>query len=302
MADIDVSFEFLPPKTPAMAERLWRSVYRLEPLKPTSVSITCGAEQSTRERTHAIVSQILSETSLSPAVHVTCVEATRSEIDDVVRKYWNLGVRHLVALRGDPLAGASQPFRATKGGYENAAALVSGIKAIGAFKIAVACYPEGHPESPSIDADIDMLKAKIDAGATSALTQFFFDNEIFFRFLDRVLAAGIKIPIRPGIVPLLNFHRTARFAGEVGVSVPNWLRYRFENLENDRVTRRFVAASVASEQVLDLVDHGITKFHFFTLNRADLVYSICHLLGLRPSKGVGVNQSIDCSRKNCFPE
>jgi methylenetetrahydrofolate reductase (NADPH) len=281
---IDVSFEFFPPKTEAMEETLWRSVRRLEPLRPGYVSVTYGAGGSTRERTHATVRRVLSETTLKPAAHLTCVAATRDEVDEIIRDYWDLGVRHIVALRGDPPGGVGTRYEPTPGGYINAADLVKGIKAIAPFEVSVACYAEKHPESPSVEADIDMLKAKIDAGATTAITQFFFDNDVYFRYLDRVRASGITVPIVPGIIPIHSFKQVAGFAAKSGTCVPDWLGHRFEGLDNDQETRHLVAAAVAAEQVLDLVDHGISEFHFYTLNRADLVYAICHLLGLRPAK------------------
>jgi methylenetetrahydrofolate reductase (NADPH) len=281
---IDVSFEFFPPKTAAMEETLWRSIRRLEPLRPRYVSVTYGAGGSTRERTHATVARILRETTLKPAAHLTCIAATKEELDDVIRDYWDLGVRQIVALRGDPPGGVGDRYEPTPGGYINAADLVKGIKEIAPFEISVACYPEKHPESASVEADIDMLKAKIDAGATSAISQFFFDNEVFFRYLDRVRARGIDIPIVPGIIPIHNFKQVAGFAAKSGARVPDWLGHRFEGLDEDQETRHLVAAAVAAEQVLDLVDQGITEFHFYTLNRADLVYAICYLLGLRPAK------------------
>ena len=227
---------------------------------------------------------MLSETTLKPAAHLTCVSATKGEVDEIIRDYWDLGVRHIVALRGDPPEGAGSRYEPTPGGYINAADLVKGIKAIAPFEISVACYPEKHPESPSVEADIDMLKAKIDAGANGAISQFFFDNEMFFRYLDRVRGAGITIPIVPGIIPIHNFKQVSGFATRSGASVPDWLGHRFEGLEHDQETRYLVAAAVAAEQVLALADQGITEFHFYTLNRADLVYAICHLLGLRPAK------------------
>jgi methylenetetrahydrofolate reductase (NADPH) len=256
----------------------------LEPLRPKYVSVTYGAGGSTRERTHATISRILRETTLKPAAHLTCVASTRAEMDEIIRDYWDLGVRHIVALRGDPPGGVGERYEPTPGGYVNAADLTRGIKKIAPFEVSVACYPEKHPESPSIEADIDMLKQKIDAGATSAITQFFFDNEVYFRYLDRVRAAGIDVPIVPGIIPIHNFKQVAGFAAKSGASVPAWLGHRFEGLDEDQETRHLVAAAVAAEQVLGLVDQGITEFHFYTLNRADLVYAICHLLGLRPAK------------------
>jgi methylenetetrahydrofolate reductase (NADPH) len=282
--DIEVSFEFFPPKTEAMEETLWRSIRRLEPLRPKYVSVTYGAGGSTRERTHATLTRILRETTMQPAAHLTCVAASREEIDEIIRDYWDLGVRNLVALRGDPPGGIGERYEPTPGGYVNAADLTAGIKRIAPFLVSVACYPEKHPESPSFEADLDMLKAKVDAGADAAITQFFFDNEVFFRFKDRVRAAGIKIPIIPGIIPIHNFKQVAGFAAKSGASVPDWLGHRFEGLDNEQETRHLVAAAVAAEQVLGLVDQGMTSFHFYTLNRADLVYAICHLLGLRPAK------------------
>ncbi|MCJ7597560.1 MAG: methylenetetrahydrofolate reductase [NAD(P)H] [Methyloceanibacter sp.] len=282
--DIDVSFEFFPPKTAAMEETLWLSIRRLEPLRPKYVSVTYGAGGSTRERTHATLARILRETTLKPAAHLTCVSATKEELDELIRDYWDLGVRHIVALRGDPPGGVGERYEPTQGGHINAADLCAGIKTIAPFEISVACYPEKHPESPSVEADIDMLKAKIDAGATTAITQFFFNNEVFFRYLDRVRAAGIDIPIVPGLIPIHNFKQASSFAIKSGASVPDWLGHRFEGLENDQETRHLVAAAVAAEQVMGLVDQGIAEFHFYTLNRADLVYAICYLLGLRPAK------------------
>jgi methylenetetrahydrofolate reductase (NADPH) len=279
-----VSFEFFPPKTAAMEETLWRAIERLAPLSPAFVSVTYGAGGSTRERTHATVARLLNETALQPAAHLTCVAATKGEVDEVVRAYSGAGVRHIVALRGDPAGGIGAAYEPHPGGYENAAALVAGIAGIGDFDISVAAYPEKHPESPSIAADIDMLKRKVDAGARRAITQFFFDNDVFEAYVERVRAAGIMIPIVPGIVPVHSFPQVARFAERAGASVPAWLAARFEGLEEDVATRQLVAAAVAAEQVLDLVDRGITDFHFYTMNRADLVYAICHLLGMRPAK------------------
>jgi methylenetetrahydrofolate reductase (NADPH) len=279
-----VSFEFFPPKTPAMEEALWRAIERLAPLSPAFVSVTYGAGGSTRERTHATLLRLLKETALRPAAHLTCVAATTGEVDEVVRGYAEAGVRHIVALRGDPAGGVGAAYQPHPGGYENAAALVAGIRAVGDFEISVAAYPEKHPESASIAADIDMLKRKVDAGARRAITQFFFDNDAFESYVERVRAAGITIPIVPGIVPVHSFPQVARFAERAGATVPYWLAQRFEGLDEDVATRQLVAAAVAAEQVLDLVDRGITDFHFYTMNRADLVYAICHLLGMRPVK------------------
>jgi methylenetetrahydrofolate reductase (NADH) len=280
---LNVSFEFFPPKTPAMEEGLWRAIERLAPLSPSFVSVTYGAGGSTRERTHATVLRLLDETSLAPAAHLTCVAATKDEVDEVVRAYAGAGVRHIVALRGDSLGGIGSSYQPHPGGYENAAALVAGIGAVGDFEISVAAYPEKHPESASFAADVDMLKRKVDAGARRAITQFFFDNDLFEAYVERVRAAGITIPIVPGIIPVHSFPQVARFAERAGASMPAWLAQRFEGLEEDAATRQLVAAAVAAEQVLDLVDRGITDFHFYTMNRADLVYAICHLIGLRPA-------------------
>jgi methylenetetrahydrofolate reductase (NADPH) len=267
-----------------MEEGLWRAIERLAPLAPAFVSVTYGAGGSTRERTHATVLRMLNETALRPAAHLTCVAAAKGEVDEVVRAYAEAGVRHIVALRGDPVGGIGAAYQPHPGGYDNAAALVAGIRAVGDFEISVAAYPEKHPESPSIAADIDMLKRKVDAGARRAITQFFFDNDLFEAYVERVRAAGITIPIVPGIVPVHSFPQVARFAERTGASVPAWLAQRFEGLDDDAATRQLVAAAVAAEQVLDLVDRGMTEFHFYTMNRADLVYAICHLLGMRPAK------------------
>ncbi len=281
---LNVSFEFFPPKNETMEQTLWRSIERLAPLGPSFVSVTYGAGGSTRERTHATVSRILAETELKPAAHLTCVAATRDEVDEVVRAYKAAGVKHIVALRGDPVGGAGTAYEPHPGGYANAAALVGGIQKIGGFEVSVSAWPEKHPDSPSVAADIDMLKRKVDAGATRAITQFFFDNDLYEAYVNRVRAAGIDIPIVPGIVPVQNFKLLSSFATKAGASVPSWLAQRFEGLEEDATTRQLVAAAVAAEQVLDLVDRGVTDFHFYTMNRADLVYAICHLLGMRPAK------------------
>jgi methylenetetrahydrofolate reductase (NADPH) len=283
-AELRVSFEFFPPKTEQMEETLWKSIERLAPLSPSFVSVTYGAGGSTRERTHATVSRILAETPLTPAAHLTCVAATKDDVGDVVRAYAGAGVRHIVALRGDPVGGVGTRYEPHPGGFPDSAALVAGIRALGDFEISVAAYPEKHPESPSIAVDIDMLKRKVDAGASRAMTQFFFDNDVFEAYVERVRAAGIDIPIVPGIVPVHSFPQVARFAERAGASIPRWLAQRFEGLDDDPTTRQLVAAAVAAEQVLDLVDRGITDFHFYTMNRADLVYAICHLLGMRPAK------------------
>lgn len=280
--DIKVSFEFFPPKTEKLEQALWRAINRLEPLEPEFVSVTYGAGGSTRERTHKTLAAILAETDLRPAGHLTCVGATREEVDEVIRSYWELGVRHIVALRGDPPQGVGARYEPHPGGYANAAELVAGIRDVAEFDISVGGYPEIHPESPSLQADLDNLKAKIDAGASRIITQFFFDNAHYLRFVERVRANGIWCPVVPGIVPIHNFRQVAKFAGQCGASIPSWLAHRFEGLDEDPSTTHLVAAAVAAEQVMDLVDHGVQTFHLYTLNRADLAYAVCHLLGLRP--------------------
>ncbi|MGE3150690.1 MAG: methylenetetrahydrofolate reductase [NAD(P)H] [Pseudorhodoplanes sp.] len=280
---LGVSFEFFPPKTAEMEKTLWHAIERLAPLCPRFVSVTYGAGGSTRERTHATVKRILAETALTPAAHLTCVDATRDEVDDVIRGYWDAGVRHIVALRGDPTAGLGARYAPHPQGYGNAAELVAGIRKIGDFEVSVSAYPEKHPDSATVEADIDMLKAKVDAGASRAITQFFFDNDVYFRYLDRVRARGITVPVVPGILPVLNIRQTKNFADRCGASVPAWIARRFEGLDDDPTTRGLIAAAVAAEQVIDLLDRGVTDFHFYTMNRSDLVYAICHLLGLRPA-------------------
>jgi methylenetetrahydrofolate reductase (NADPH) len=279
---VRVSFEFFPPKSEEMEQTLWEAVERLAPLTPSFVSVTYGAGGSTRERTHTTVKRILAETDLVPAAHLTCVAATRADVDAVVRNYVAAGVRHIVALRGDPTGGVGEPYVPHPGGYKNADDLVAGIKRIADVEVSVSAYPEKHPDSPTVEADIDMLKAKVEAGAARAITQFFFDNELYFRYLERARARGIEVPIVPGILPVQNFKQTKAFADRCGASMPAWLAERFAGLNDDTATRKLIAAAVAAEQVLDLVDHGVTDFHFYTMNRADLVYAICHLLGLRP--------------------
>jgi methylenetetrahydrofolate reductase (NADPH) len=277
-----VSFEFFPPKTEEMEQTLWASITRLAPLAPDFVSVTYGAGGTTRERTHGTVKRILDETRLAPAAHLTCVAATREEIDGVVRSYAAAGVRHIVALRGDPVEGVGARYAPHPGGYRNAADLVAGIKRIAPLEVSVSAYPEKHPDSPTVAADIDMLAAKVDAGASRAITQFFFDNDHYFRYLDRVRARGIDVPVVPGILPVQNFKQARAFAERCGTSVPAWLAARFDGLDDDPTTRKLIAVAVAAEQVIDLLDRGVTDFHFYTMNRADLVYAICHLLGLRP--------------------
>ena len=280
---INVSFEFFPPKTEEMEKNLWEAVARLAPLMPNFVSVTYGAGGSTRERTHSTVRRIVTETALTPAAHLTCVAATKLEVDAVIQSYRDAGVRHIVALRGDPTEGVAAKYAPHPGGYQNAADLVAGIKRIADIEVSVSAYPVKHPDSPNVNADIDMLAAKVDAGATRAITQFFFENDVYFRYLDRVRARGITVPVVPGILPVQNFKQTTNFAARCGASVPRWLAERFDGLDEDVATRKLIAAAVAAEQGLDLVERGVTDFHFDTMNRADLVYAVCHLLGLRPA-------------------
>ncbi|MBX3174455.1 MAG: methylenetetrahydrofolate reductase [NAD(P)H] [Gemmatimonadaceae bacterium] len=284
-----VSFEFFPPKTAEMEATLWRSITRLAPLAPRFVSVTYGAGGSTRERTHQTVHRILEETSLTPAAHLTCVSATREEIDAVAEDYWNAGVRHVVALRGD-VPGSEAPYFPTPGGYAYAAELVEGLRKRHDFELSVAAYPEVHPEAKSPQDDLDNLKRKLDAGATRAITQFFFDNWSFLRFVDRARKAGITAPIVPGIMPVTNFVQTAKFAKTAGAAIPPSFARHFDGLEDDPDTRKLVAASLVAEQVTQLSQAGVTEFHFYTLNRADLAYAICHLLGLRAQPGPQANE------------
>ena len=281
---VRASFEFFPAKSEEMENNLWEAIKRLEPLSPDFVSVTYGAGGSTRARTHATVEKIARDTYLRPAAHLTCVGASKGEIDDVIREYWDAGVRHIVALRGDSPGGVDAPYVAPPDGYQRTEDLIAAIKRIGDFEVSVSAYPERHPQSPTLFHDVDALKRKVDAGADRAISQFFFDNSVFLRYLDVAAAAGIHVPIVPGIVPVLNFKQTTGFARRAGASVPAWLADRFDGLENDLATRRLVAAAVCAEQVIDLVDHGVTQFHFYTMNRADLVYAICHLVGLRPRR------------------
>jgi methylenetetrahydrofolate reductase (NADPH) len=287
--DLSVSFEFFPPKTAAMEETLWAAIRRLAPLRPQFVSVTYGAGGSTRERTHATVVRILSETGLTPAAHLTCVGSTSAEVDEVARRYWDAGVRHIVALRGDAPEG--QGYAPHPGGYAYAADLVGGLRRIAEFEISVAAYPETHPEARSADADIDNLKRKIDAGATRAITQYFFDPAVYFRFLERVRKAGITVPVVPGIMPVMNFSQTAKFSKACGASVPAWLARLFEGLDEDADTRKLVAATVVAEQVRALHAGGVREFHFYTLNRADLAFAICHILGVRPAMAMSLQES-----------
>lgn len=285
MSDPIVSFEFFPPGDEAMAQQLWQAVQRLAPLRPSFVSVTYGADGSTRERTHEFVQRVLRETDLRVAPHLTCVGASRDEVLEIARGYWQQGVRHMVALRGDaPAANLSDDgrYKPHPEGFAYASDLVSGLFQIGNFDISVAAYPEGHPESGGVDADLENLKRKVDAGADRAITQFFFETDLFLRYRDRCAAAGIEANIVPGILPITRFPQLLRFAARCGASVPDWLRARFDGLDDDPDTRRMIAANVAIEQVQRLRQHGVEEFHFYTLNRAELAYAICHALGLRP--------------------
>ncbi len=282
--DVRVSFEFFPPKTEKANKTLWDSIQRLAPLCPSYVSVTYGAGGSTRERTHETVKRILAETALQPAAHLTCVGAAREEIDDVAKSYWDAGVRHIVALRGDPPEGDDR-YTPHAQGYAYASDLVEGLKKVADFEISVAAYPETHPEAGSPDADLDNLKRKIDAGASQAITQFFFDVDLYLGFLERARAAGITVPIIPGILPVTNFAQVASFSAKSGASVPGWMAELFEGLDDDPEARKLVAASVAAEQCRALNAQGVNQFHFYTMNRADLVFAICHILGVRAQAG-----------------
>ena len=283
-SSISVSFEFFPPADAAMETTLWQSVQRLAPLAPRFVSVTYGADGATRDRTHQLVSRIQHETRLTGAPHLTCVGATREEVLNVARQYWSEGIRHIVALRGDAPQGAAQ-YEPHPDGYAYASDLVAGLRSVADFDISVAAYPETHPEAPSAEADLENLRKKIDAGATRAITQFFFDTDDYLRFRDRCVAAGINVSIVPGILPITRFPQVTRFAARCGAKIPNWLAERFAGLDDDPETRRLIAANVAIEQVSRLRHHGVDEFHFYTLNRAELTYAICHALGLRPTAG-----------------
>lgn len=280
--DANISFEFFPPKTPKMEETLWASIKKLEGLNPSFVSVTYGAGGSTRERTHNTVKRLVDETNLKPAAHLTCVGATREEVDSVIREYHAAGVRSIVALRGDAPEGANR-YEPHPGGYANAAELVAGIRAVADFDISVAAYPEIHPDSPNLAADLDNLKRKIDAGANRAITQFFFETDQYFRFLDHCQSFGIDVPIVPGILPVSNFKTLKNFAGSTGASVPAWLGDLFDGLDDRPDTRAMVAATVAGEMCRKLYAGGVRDFHFYTLNRSDLTFAVCHMLGHRPS-------------------
>lgn len=281
--NVQVSFEFFPPNSEKMNETLWQSIERLAVLAPRFVSVTYGADGSTRERTHDAVARIADETSLTAAPHLTCIGAERGEIDAIAREYWDMGVRNLVALRGDPPKDAGN-YKPHPNGYEYATDLVAGLKKIANFDISVAAYPEVHPEASNAIADLDNLRRKLDAGATRAITQFFFDVDLFLRFRDLCAAAGIESSVVPGILPITRFPQLTRFAEQCGASVPDWLCERFVGLDDDAETRQMIAASVAIEQVQRLQAEGINEFHFYTLNRAELTFAICHALGVRPKQ------------------
>jgi methylenetetrahydrofolate reductase (NADPH) len=276
-----ISFEFSPPKTPEAEESLWQCIRRLEPLDPEFVSVTYGAGGSTRERTHRTVLRMLNETRLRPAAHLTCVDACREDVDQVIDEYWSAGVRHIVALRGDPPGQIGGVYSPRPDGYANATELAQAIAAKGSFEISVGLYPQVHPESPSAAHDIDVLKAKVDAGAARAITQFFFDIDGFLRFMDQVRKAGVTIPVSAGIMPVTNFKALTRMAAPCGIALPDWLGNLFDGLDKDPDTRRLIAGSVAAEMCARLEEEGFDDFHFYTLNRADLVYAICRVLGVR---------------------
>jgi methylenetetrahydrofolate reductase (NADPH) len=280
-----LSFEFFPPRTEALEQQLWAAIRRLEPLAPRFVSVTYGAGGTTQARTHATVARLVTDTTLTPAAHLTCVGASRGEVDDVARRYWDAGVRHIVALRGDPPPGTA--YAPHPDGYPFAADLVAGLKRVADFEISVAAYPETHPTALSPEADLDNLKRKLDAGANRAITQYFFDAEVYLRFMDRCHAAGIAASVVPGIMPVSNFAQAAKFSAMCGTSVPDWLGRLFDGTEEDAETRRMVAAVVAAEQVRLLQANGVNEFHFYTLNRADLTYAIAHILGVRPASSAG---------------
>ena len=279
-----LSFEFMPPRTDALEAQLWTCIRRLEPLAPRFVSVTYGAGGSTQSRTHDTVARMVRETSLVPAAHLTCVGASRGEVDDVARRYWDAGVRHIVALRGDMPGGV--PYAPHPDGYRFADELVAGLHRVAPFEISVAAYPDTHPTAESASADVDNLRRKLDAGATRAITNYFFEADTYLRFLDRCLAAGITAPIVPGIMPVSNFSQAVKFSATCGVPVPAWLGHLFDGLADDPETRRMVATVFAAEQVRLLQANGIDEFHFYTLNRPDLTYAIAHILGVRPNAAV----------------
>ena len=279
-ANLNVSFEFFPPKTEEMEQTLWSSIARLAPMNPAFVSVTYGAGGTTRERTHRTVKRILDETALKPAAHLTCVEASREEVDEVIRGYWDAGVRHIVALRGDPPTGFGD-YTPRADGYANATELTAAIRRIADFEVSVGVYPEVHPQSPGLDFDLDVLRQKVDAGATRGISQFFFEPETYLRYRDAVFDAGIEIELTPGIMPVTNFKGLRRMAGACNARVPVWLEELFAGLDDDAETRKLLASAVAVELCLELEREGVENFHFYTLNRADLVYAICRILGLK---------------------
>ncbi len=279
---LQVSFEFSPPRTEAAERTLWETVNRLTPLRPSFFSVTYGAGGSTRQRTHDTVARLKTETGIDAAAHLTCVAATRGEIDDIARAYWDAGIRHIVALRGDPPGGMGGEYTPHPGGYANAAELVEGLKKIAPFQISVAGYPEKHPASVDETFDLENLKRKVDAGADRCITQFFFEADDFLRFRDRAAAAGIAAPVVPGVMPVSNFQSVTKIAGLCGSKLPSWFANLFEGLDDDVETRRMIAATVAGDLCRRLQSEGVDQFHFYTLNRADLTFAICHLLGVRP--------------------
>jgi methylenetetrahydrofolate reductase (NADPH) len=278
---LNISFEFSPPKTPEAEESLWKAIRRLAPLNPDFISVTYGAGGSTRDRTHRTVVRVLHETGLTPAAHLTCVNASRAEVDEVIRGYWDAGIRHIVALRGDPPGQIGGHYQPPADGYANATELTAGIRAIAPFEVSIGAYPQIHPEAGSLARDLDVLKAKADAGATRALTQFFFDVDDFLRFRDAVAGAGIPIPLVPGIMPVRNFAGLERMATSSGIRVPTWLANLFEGLDDDPPTRRLVAASVAAEMCAKLEEEGFSNFHFYTSNHAELTVAVCRVLGVK---------------------
>ena len=280
--DISVSFEFFPPKTERMEEQLWQAITQLAPMSPSFVSVTYGAGGSTRERTHATVARIIRETDLAPAAHLTCVGASKAEIAEIADQYWETGVRHIVALRGDPPPADGGRFVPHPQGFASAAELVAGLRAMHPFDISVAAYPEVHPEALSAEADLDNLKRKLDAGASRAITQFFYESDAYFRFLDKALAAGITAPILPGIMPVTSFAAIRRMSGNT--TIPEWMERMFDGLDERPGARELVAATIAAEFCRRLYDGGVRDFHFYTLNRAEQAYAICQLLGLRPKE------------------
>lgn len=286
LASPRVSFEFFPPKTEALEVQLWESIRKLEQLQPSFVSVTYGAGGSTRDRTHRTVSRIVNETSMQPAAHLTVVGASRAEVDSVLQDYWNAGVRHIVALRGDPPAGVNAQFEPHPEGYANAAALVEGARKIGAFDISVAVHPEKHPASATWAHDIENFKQKLDAGATRGISQFFFDGDAFLRFRDRLAAAGVTAPIVPGIMPVTNVKGLRKMAEGCGASIPGWMIRLFEGLDDDPDTRRLVAAATTAQLCAQLAAEGVEDFHFYTLNRADLTLAICRIIGVRAKEAV----------------